>query len=302
MDRKTVRTSRLEISYLEDGPADGAPVLLLHGFPDDATCWREVMTAIAAQGRRALAPFIRGCGGTRFLRDDTPRAGDFATFGQDALDFVDALDLRDLTVVGQDWGSPTSEIVAMERGDRVRRLVKLNWYGVYSMAEMAKAQAFSYPQLRTLWYVWLLNTSMGEMILQYDRVGFSRALWAEWSPTWDAAARDRALEAVAPSFAGDDWARVVLATYRNGITEAERDPADDALRKRLQDPPPVRCETLLIPGADDGVERTPLTAEALARSFPGGARVEPLPGVGHFPQREAPAAVVHAILEGKLRA
>lgn len=48
-------------------------------------------------------------------------------------------------------------------------------------------------------------------------------------------------------------------------------------------------------GANDGVERTPLSAEALARYFPAGARVEALPGVGHWPQREAPAAVVRAV-------
>lgn len=311
MHTNRLRTSRLDVAYLEHGPAGGAPVLLLHGFPDDATAWRPVMERLGAAGRRAIAPFIRGCGGadgTRFLGTDTPRAGDFAALGQDAVDLVDTLDLGangDLTVVGQDWGSPTAEIVALERPARVRRLVKCNWYGVYSMAEQAKARAFNYAQLGSLWYVWMLNTPVGEMALKFDRAGFARALWAEWSPSWDPAARDRALALVqgdaGGSFDGDDWVRVALAAYRAGTSEqgplaAEHDPADDALRARLSQAPPVRCETRIVRGADDGVERSPLGAEALARYFPAGATVEALPGVGHWPQREAPDAVAGAVL------
>ena len=296
MYRKHIQTTRLEIAYLEDGPEDGAPVLLLHGFPDDATSWRDVMAGLAAQGYRALAPYIRGCGQTRFLRTDTPRAGDFAALGQDAVDFVDALALNNLIVVGQDWGSPTAEVVAMERPDRVRRLVKLNWYGVYSMAEMAQAREFSYPQLHALWYVWMFNTPLGEMALRNDCAGLAKALWAEWSPTWDGTAREAALGAVAGSFDGEDWVRVALSAYRVGITDAETDRADDALRERLKEPPPVACEAFILNGADDGVERTPLNETALARYFPAGARVETLDGVGHFPQRELPVAVIRCIL------
>lgn len=299
METKHVRTERLDVAYLEHGPASGPPVLLLHGFPDDATAWAAVMERLAARGHRCLAPYVRGCGGvggTRFLRDDTPRAGDFPALGNDALAFVDALDLRDLVVVGQDWGSPTAEIVAMLRPERVRRLVKCNWYGVASMAEMMRAQGFNYPQLATLWYVWMLNTPLAEMVMGYDRAGFARHLWAEWSPSWNAAARAAALEAVLPSFDGDDWKRVALAAYRAGTSPAETDPADDALRERLREAPPVRCETRIVHGADDGVERSPLSAEALARWFPGGATVTPLAGVGHWPQRERPDAVAEAVL------
>ncbi|HZF68183.1 MAG TPA: alpha/beta hydrolase [Gemmatirosa sp.] len=287
-------TGRLDVAYLADGPAGAPPVLLLHGFPDDATAWVPVMERLAAAGRRCIAPFVRGCGGTCFTADDAPRAGDFAALGNDALALVDALDLKDVTVVGQDWGSPTAEVVAMCRPERVRRLVKCNWYGVYSMHEMARAHGFAYAQLRTLWYVWMLNTPLGEMALRHDRAGFTRALWEEWSPSWEASARTAALDTVLPSFAGDDWARVVLAAYRSGTGPAESDPGDDALRARLRDPLPIRCPTRLVHGADDGVERSPLSAEARARWFPGGLEVAELAGVGHWPQREAPDAVAAA--------
>lgn len=296
MNHRTLKSARLEIAYLEHGPAGGPAAVLLHGFPDDATSWKAVMEELAMRGVRSYAPFIRGFGGTRFLDDATPRAGDFAALGQDALDFVDALALRDFVVVGQDWGSPAAEIVAMQGPDRVRRLVKLNWYGVYTMAELARAQGFGYAQLRTLWYVWMLNTPLGKMVLDDDRRGFAEVLWEEWSPSWPPRDRAAALESVTPSFDNRDFSRVVLSSYRNGISDAERDPADEPLRQQLNDPPPVMCETVIVRGEDDGVERSPLSAEARARYFRGGCRVEELPGVGHFPQREAPRAVASAVV------
>jgi pimeloyl-ACP methyl ester carboxylesterase len=121
-------------------------------------------------------------------------------------------------------------------------------------------------------------------------------LWAERSPTWSAAVREAALSAVAASFDGDDWVRVALSAYRATAVPSETDPADDALRARLQAPTPARCETRIVHGADDGVERSPLSAEALARWFPCGVEVTTLVGVGHRPRREAPDAVAAAVL------
>jgi len=297
---KTVRTPKLEVAYEERGPADGPPVLLLHGFPDDARCWDAVATALASAGRRTLAPYARGFGPTRFLRAETPRDGQFAALGADAVDFADALDLRNLTVVGQDWGSPTAEILCALRPDRVTRLVKLNHYGVYSMAEMAAgfvAGAPNYDQLHALWYVWLLNLDTGRMLLDNDRRGFARSLWAAWSPTWSVGEMDAAFDAVADSFDNPDFVEVVLSAYRHGLTEPEgRDARYADLAKRLQDPPPVKAPTVLLNGADDGVEKTPLSAAGERKYFAGGLTRAELSGVGHFPQRERPQAVIDAVL------
>ena len=57
---KTVRTPSLEIGYLESGPADGPPVVLLHGFPDDVHAYDAVSPVLAAQGWRVLVPWLRG--------------------------------------------------------------------------------------------------------------------------------------------------------------------------------------------------------------------------------------------------
>ena len=68
-----VRTPTLEIGYEAHGDAHGVPVILLHGFPDDARAWDGVARWLAAAGYRALVPYLRGYGPTRFLDSAEPR-------------------------------------------------------------------------------------------------------------------------------------------------------------------------------------------------------------------------------------
>src|SRR5262245_41561118 len=85
---KRVRTRTLEIAYEESGPATGFPVLLLHGFPYDPRAFDDVASRIAAAGHRAIVPYLRGYGPTRFLSPDTMRSGQQAAMGQDAIDLM----------------------------------------------------------------------------------------------------------------------------------------------------------------------------------------------------------------------
>jgi pimeloyl-ACP methyl ester carboxylesterase len=100
---KLVRTPSLDIGYLEDGPADGPPVVLLHGFPDDAHAWEAVTPGLVADGCRVLAPWLRGYGPTRFLDPATPRSGEQAALGADLLAFLDALGIGRAALAGYDW-------------------------------------------------------------------------------------------------------------------------------------------------------------------------------------------------------
>jgi len=67
---ETVRTDVLEICYETGGPADGAPVLLVHGWPDAPRAWHEVAKHVHLGGWRTITPYLRGCGPTRFLSAD----------------------------------------------------------------------------------------------------------------------------------------------------------------------------------------------------------------------------------------
>lgn len=123
MVTKYVTTDILELAYLEHGPASGRPVLLLHGFPDDATSWDAVADRLAGHGARVLAPHTRGVGPTRFRLDETSRTGQLAALVTDAVAFLDALGVRRVTVAGQDWGARVAQGLAALNPERVEHLV-----------------------------------------------------------------------------------------------------------------------------------------------------------------------------------
>src|SRR4051794_20383044 len=93
-----IDTAHLDIAYEEAGPAAGRPFVLVHGWPDDVRCWDQVTPELVKAGYRVLAPYLRGCGPTRFLSSMTSRSGAIAALGQDLADFIDRLDLRDAVV------------------------------------------------------------------------------------------------------------------------------------------------------------------------------------------------------------
>ena len=66
----------LNVAYYEAGPADGPVVMLLHGFPYDIHSYVDVAPLLAAQGCRAIVPYLRGYGPTRFRDSATPRSGE----------------------------------------------------------------------------------------------------------------------------------------------------------------------------------------------------------------------------------
>src|SRR5260370_40267196 len=84
----------LSIAYYEQGPADGPVVVLLHGFPYDIHSYVDVAPMLAAQGCRAIVPYLRGYGATRFLKAATPRSGEQASIGAGLMALMDALQIK----------------------------------------------------------------------------------------------------------------------------------------------------------------------------------------------------------------
>ena len=286
----TVRTRTLEIGYEAYGNPGGTPVVLLHGFPDDARAFDEVAPPLAAAGCRVLVPYLRGYGPTRFLDPGEPRMAQQAAIGQDLLEFMSALDLRPAALAGYDWGGRAACIAAILAPERVRALVTIGGYNVQNTVTLpppasAKAE-------RSYWYQWYFNTERGRQGLERNRHDICHLLWQEWSPTWrfDQATYDR----TAPSFDNPDFVAVVIHSYRHRHGNAPGDGRLDAIERRLAERPAITVPTVILHGADDtvGARRR---AESELPQFPAGTERRVVPGVGHFMPREEPRAVVDAL-------
>jgi haloalkane dehalogenase len=111
----------LRMHYLDEGPSDAAPVLLLHGEPSWCFLYRKMIPIITAAGHRVIAPDLIGFG-----RSDKPtRTEDYSyKFHVDTVTaLVTELDLQDVTFFGQDWGGLVGLRVVAENPDRFARVV-----------------------------------------------------------------------------------------------------------------------------------------------------------------------------------
>src|ERR1700742_1188134 len=97
---KQIDAGLLNVGYAEAGPADGPPVLLLHGWPYDIYSFVDVAPLLASAGYRVIVAYVRGYGTTRFLSSETMRNGEPAAVAVDIVDLMDALKIDKATLAG----------------------------------------------------------------------------------------------------------------------------------------------------------------------------------------------------------
>jgi pimeloyl-ACP methyl ester carboxylesterase len=280
----------LDIVYEESGPTNGEPIVLLHGWPDSVRTWDAVIPALVERGYRCLAPSLRGFGATRFLDTAARRSGQATALTQDVKDFVDALGLQSITIVGHDWGAFATYLFAANWPDRVKRIVPMSvGYGINNPNSLP-----ALPQMQAFWYQWFFQTQQATFALERDRRGFCRHIWQEWFAPGNF--DQQQFDATAPAWDNLDWVAITLHYYRHRWGSVLGDPQYDALEVSRLLPPQIRVPTRLIHGGSDRCI-LPATTDGKESMFSGGYERLVLPNVGHFPQREAPAEVVAMILD-----
>ncbi|WP_010216776.1 L-dopachrome tautomerase-related protein [Sphingomonas sp. PAMC 26621] len=278
----TLTTEDLDIAYTDGGPGDGQPVLLIHGWPDDASTWDAVRPALHDAGLRTIVPTLRGFGATRF-RGDAPRTGNSAILAMDAIALMDGLGIERFMVAGHDWGSNTAEALAVGWPDRVDRIAMLA-----TPPRLGGMPTPPFEQAQRQWYHWFMATGRGAQAVRDDRRGFAHLHWVNWAPRgWF---DEETFARVAVSFANPDWVDVTLHSYRARWGEAEPDPRSAWLEQKVKATKSLLLPTLYFQGERDGVN-PPSAAESVPAKFTGPFAVVSLSGVGHFPQREAPNRV-----------
>jgi pimeloyl-ACP methyl ester carboxylesterase len=119
---RVIETNGIRMRIAEQG--EGPPVLLCHGFPESWYSWRHQIAALAAAGFHAVAPDMRGYGGT-----EAPEAIEQYTLLHlvgDMVGLLDALGSDTAVIAGHDWGAPVAWHAALLRPDRFRAVIGLS--------------------------------------------------------------------------------------------------------------------------------------------------------------------------------
>lgn len=289
---KQIKAGVLDVGYAEAGPANGTPVILLHGWPYDIYSYSEVSALLAEKGYRVLVPYLRGYGTTRFLSAETPRNGQQSALAVDVIAFMDALKIDKAVIGGFDWGARNADIVAALWPERVKALVAVSGYLIGSQ-QANKAPLPPKAEL-SWWYQFYFATERGRQGYEANRKEFSKLIWQTASPQWkfDDATFDRS----AASFDNPDHVAIVIDNYRwrLGLTHGET--KYDELEQKLATGPVITVPTVTLEGDANGAPHP--DPAVYAAKFKGKYAHHTITGgIGHNLPQEAPKAFADAIIE-----
>ena len=289
---KHIDAGVLNIAYAEAGPADGAPVILLHGWPYDIHSFEEVVPLLASAGYRVLVPYLRGYGPTRFLSDTAFRNGQPSALAVDVIDYMDALKVEKAVIAGFDWGARSADIVAALWPERCKALVAVSGYLIGNQ----EAGRMPLPPKAELewWYQFYFATERGRLGYEKYRRDFAKLIWQLASPKWnfDDATFDRS----AASFENPDHVSIVVHNYRWRLGLAQGEPRYDDLEKRLAAAPVITVPTITLESDANGAPHP--DPKAYASKFSGRYSHRHITGgIGHNLPQEAPRAFVQAVLD-----
>jgi pimeloyl-ACP methyl ester carboxylesterase len=289
---KNIDAGLLNVAYAEAGPADGPPVILLHGWPYDIHAFVDVSPMLASAGYRVLVPSLRGYGATRFLAAESFRNGQPAALANDLIDFMSALKIEKPILAGFDWGARTADIAAAAWPDRVKALVSVSGYLIGSQ----QAGKMPLPPKAELewWYQFYFATERGRLGYEKNRNDFNRLIWQLASPKWKF--DDATFARSASSFDNPDHVDIVIHNYRWRLGLADGERKYDELEKRLASAPTIGVPTITLEGDANGAPHPP--PSAYATKFTGRYEHRLIAGgIGHNLPQEAPAAFVQAIVD-----
>jgi len=288
---KQIDAGVLNIGYAELGPANGKPVILLHGWPYDIHSFIDVAPLLAAAGHRVIVPHLRGHGSTRFLSADALRNAQQSAVAQDIIALMDALRMPSAIIAGFDWGARTACIMAALWPRRCQALVSVSGY---LMTNLATAQKPLPPKAEfDWWYQFYFTTERGVTGYTQYRREFAELIWKTASPKWqfDAVTFKRS----AASFDNPDYVAIVIHNYRWRLGLADGERQYDALERRLAELPVIGIPTITLEGDANGA---PFLPPPLYRNKFSGkyAHRNLTGGIGHNLPQEAPQEFANAVL------
>jgi len=278
-----------DLRFTAHAAGTGPLVLCLHGFPDDASTFRQQSGALVDAGYRMVAPTLRG-----YEPGSQPEDGDYRidTLAGDIIAWLDELGEEKVHLVGHDWGAVIAYVASASAPERFHSLTAL---GIPHPARFTTLGTRRLPtQLLKSWYMMFFQLpALPEWAIRRADWALVQRLWKSWSPGFELPASH--WSALCETFAAPGVDRAMLAYYRQNVSPAillglASSPVN-SLRK-------VPVRTLAITGAEDGCMDTRLhDYTMLEQDFPAGLRVARIAGAGHWAHLEKPAEVNRLILD-----
>jgi pimeloyl-ACP methyl ester carboxylesterase len=277
------RASGMSVAALRWGPDDGPLALCLHGYPDTAWTWRHLGAALAEQGWRVVAPFMRGYAPTDLAPDGVYQLGALIRDANEAHAVLGG-DGR-AVLIGHDWGAAAAYGAVAQPDQPWRRMVALAIPPPASLAQPPRTAAEGVLAVRQLLYSSYMLYQQIPVVSERSLRWLIPLLWRRWSPGYDGredvARVFEALDSPARMTAALRYYRALLQPWCRS-REYAREQA--GLRKRQ------RCPVLLLHGEDDGCLQPAYSADAVGL-LPEGSEVALIAGAGHFLQLERPGGV-----------
>jgi pimeloyl-ACP methyl ester carboxylesterase len=289
---KQINAGLLNVGYVEEGPADGTAVILLHGWPYDIHSYVDVAPLLASKGYHVIVPYLRGYGTTRFLSDQTMRNAQQSAVGLDIINLMDALKIQKAIIAGFDWGARTADVMAVLWPERCKGIVSVGGYLISSPA--GNQEAWPPEPAFLFWYQYYFATPVGKAGYAKYLDQFNKFIWHQASPKWnfDDATYDR----TAASFNNPDHVDIVIHDYRWRLGLADGERKYDDLEKQLAALPPITVPTITMEGDANGAIHAPSTA--YRNKFSGKYEYRLITGgVGHNLPQEAPNDFAKAIID-----
>ncbi|APR80456.1 Epoxide hydrolase [Minicystis rosea] len=280
------------MAYAEAGPANGTPVLLLHGWPYDIHTYADASSILAGQGYRAIVPYLRGYGATRFRSGEAPRNGQQAALAADALALLDALRIERAIIAGCDWGARTANILAALWPERCKAMVSVSGYLIGSRD--ANRRPLPPQAERDWWYQFYFATERGRAGYAANTREFAKLIWQLASPRWSF--DEATFERTAAAFDNPDHVEIVIHNYRFRLGLAEGEAQYDEIERRLGQAPNIQVPSITLEGDANGAPHP--AAASYAGKFSGKYEHRIVSaGIGHNLPQEAPEAFARAVID-----
>jgi pimeloyl-ACP methyl ester carboxylesterase len=289
---KQIDAGLLNVGYAEAGPANGRPVILLHGWPYDIHSFVDVAPLLASAGYRVIVPYLRGYGTTRFLSTETFRNGQPSVVAVDTTALMDALKIDKAVIAGFDWGARTANIIAALWPERCKAMVSVSGYLIGSQ-ESGKMPLPPNAELQW-WYQFYFATERGRIGYDKNRHDFAKLIWKQASPKWNF--DDATFERSAQAFNNPDHVDIAIHNYRWRLALAQGEPKYDDLEKRLAESPVITISTITMEGDANGAPHP--DPSSYAKKFSGKYEHRDIKGgIGHNLPQEAPEAFAKAVID-----